>query len=329
VLNILFTVDTEVFPLATRWKEDHLASDIKRDIYGEIDGRAVGLGYQLEMFKKHGLKASFMVESMFSAVPEVGIEPLKTIVRAIRAGGHDMQLHPHTEWIPYIPGFEVPYRSHLLHEYPLDEQEAIIRHAKRQFVKAGARAPVAFRAGGFAADSNTILALDRCGIKYDSSFNLSYLRNGICKLPEIKNLGHVTDWNGVKELPIAVFEDWPSHVRHAQLCAISTREMVHALETAERDGWEFFVIVSHSFEMLSRRRHPTKPPVVRQAVVNRFERLCKFLGENKDRFRTLGFSDLHSHINAKGKEKLIKGKLKNTAGRTFSQAMNKGKLKLF
>jgi hypothetical protein len=329
VLNILFTVDTEVFPLSERWKEDGLASDIKRDIYGEVDGRAVGLGYQLEMLKKHGLKASFMVESLFAAVPEVGIEPLKEIVRAIRAGGHDMQLHPHTEWIPHIPGFEVPYRSHLLHGYSLSEQEAIIRFAKKQFMEAGARTPVAFRAGGFAADANTLIALNRCGIKYDSSFNLFYVEDGKCKLPTPEFMGHVTDLNGVTELPVAVFEDWPAHVRHAQLCAVSSREMVHALEMAERAGWEFFVIISHSFEMLSHRRHATKPPIIRQAVVNRFERLCEFLGNNRDRFRTLGFSDLHSHVKLQEKEKQIRGKLANTAGRTFSQAVNKGKLKFF
>jgi hypothetical protein len=329
VLNILFTVDTEVFPLAPRWKEEGLASDIKRDIYGEVDDREVGLLYQLETFKKHGLKASFMVESMFSAVPEVGIEPLKEIVRAIRAGGHDMQLHPHTEWIPYIPEFEVPFRSHLLHAYSLSEQEAIIKFAKKQLVKAGARTPIAFRAGGFAADSNTLTALDRSGIKYDSSFNLFYAELGKCKMPRPEFMGHVTYLNGVKELPVAVFEDWPHHMRHAQLCAISSKEMVHALETAERDGWEFFVIISHSFEMLSLRRHATKPPIIRQAVVNRFERLCKFLGDNKDRFRTLGFSDLHSHMKFLEKEKNIKGKLTNTAGRTFEQAVNKGKLKFF
>ena len=328
MLNILFTVDTEVFPLVPRWKEEKLASDIKRDIYGEVGDRAVGLGYQLETFKKNGLKASFMLESMSSAVPEVGMEPLKEIVRAIRAGGHDMQLHPHTEWIPYIPDFEVPYRSHLLNAYPLSEQEAIIKFAKKQLVKAGARTPVAFRAGGFAADANTLTALNRNGIRYDSSYNSFYAADK-CKIPKPALMGHVTEINGVKELPAAVFEDWPSHMRHAQLCAISSREMVHALETAERDGWEFFVIISHSFEMLSRRRHPTKPPIIREAVVKRFEKLCKYLGDNRDRFRTLGFSDLHSHLKLEKKEKTIKGRLANTATRTIEQAMNKGKLKFF
>jgi len=329
MLNILFTIDTEVFPIVKRWKEDGLASDIDRDIYGKIDDGEVGLDYQLETFKKHGLKASFMVESLFSAVPEVGPEPLRKIISAVRAGGHDIQLHLHPEWIPHIPGFEVPYRGHLLHAYSLAEQAAIIKFAQKQLTKAGARTPAAFRAGGFAADSKTLLALNQCGIKYDSSFNRFFVKSGQCKLLQPEFTGRVTELHGVKELPVAVFEDWPSHMRHAQLCAINTREMVHALETSERDGWQFFVIVSHTFEMISHRRHATKPPIIRQAVVNRFERLCKFLGENKDRFRTLGFSDIHSHIKSEEKEKQIKGKLVNTASRTFEQAVNKGKLKFF
>ncbi len=325
MLKVLITIDTETHPIASDWKQDRLAADMKRDVYGQIDGQAVGLEYQLNTLSKYGLKASFMVESLFAAVPEVGEQPLREIVRAILSGGHDVQLHPHPEWIPYVPDLNVPHRSHLLSNYPLAEQEAIMRYASHHLEQAGAPPPVAFRAGGFAANTDTLLALESCGIRYDSSYNRSYLGDR-CRLPPPKFVGHITDYNGVQELPVAVFQDFMGHFRPAQICACSADEMVHALVSAEAAGWDFFVIVSHSFEMLARRRHPSKPPVIRWDVVDRFERLCQFLGENADRFPTVRFADLDKFSNLPmpdAPEVSIKGKLRNTVSRVAQQARSR------
>jgi hypothetical protein len=321
MLNVLFTIDTEAYPLTEKWRQDHLAADMKRDVHGEVGGRSVGLEYQLGIFARHHLKAVFMVESLFSAVPEVGPGPLKDIVRAIQAGGHDIQIHPHTEWIPHIPSFGVPYRSQLLRAYPLSEQEAIIRFAKARLEESGVVDPIAFRAGGFAANTDTLRALQRCGIKYDSSFNFCYQSDGT-HLPEPEVYGNVTEYSGVQELPVAVFQDRPSHFRPAQLHACSDKEMIHALDAAERNGWDFFVIVSHSFEMITRRRHATKSPQVRQIVVERFEKICDFLGSNRQRFKTVGFSDLNLSVPTKPSVG-IRGKLSNTAGRLLEQTVNR------
>ena len=325
MLRVLITIDTETHPIAGDWKKDHLAGDMKRDVYGQIDDSAVGLEYQLKTLSKHGLKASFMVESLFAAVPEVGEQPLQKIVHAIISGGHDVQLHPHPEWIPYVPDLNVPHRSHLLSSYPLAEQMAIIRYASLLLERAGAPRPVAFRAGGFAANMDTLLALENCGIHYDSSYNRSYLGDR-CHLPPPKFVGHLTDYNGVQELPVAVFQDFMGHFRPAQICACSTDEMIHALISAEAAGWDFFVIVSHSFEMLARRRHATKPPVIRWDVVERFERLCQFLGANADRFPTIRLADLDKFSSLPmpdAPEVSIKGKLRNTVSRVAQQVRSR------
>src|ERR1700761_1617828 len=147
MLKVLITIDTETHPIAGNWKLDRLSADMKRDVYGQIDGRAVGLEYQLNTLAKHGLKASFMVESLFAAVPEVGEQPLRNIVSAITSAGHDVQLHPHPEWIQHVPDLDVPHRSHLLSAYSLSEQGAIMRYASLRLEQAGATRPIAFRAG--------------------------------------------------------------------------------------------------------------------------------------------------------------------------------------
>jgi hypothetical protein len=325
MLKVLITIDTEAHPICPNWKEDHLATDMKRDLYGRVDGHEVGLEYQLKTLLHHDLKASFMVESLFAAVPEIGEKALREIVRAIMCGGHDVQIHPHTEWVPYIPDIGVRARSHLLSAYSAGEQEAIIRFAGARLEQAGAPHPVAFRAGGFAANADTLVALARCGIRYDSSFNCTYGQKR-CLSPTPKSPGHLTDYNGVKELPVAVFEDFVGHFRPAQLCASSTAEIIHALHAAEASGWEYFVIVSHSFEMLTRRRHLKKPPVIRWEVVQRFERLCEFLASNRQRFQTVRFTDLDdlaAVASANGAYRDIKGKFTNTVSRVVQQAVSR------
>jgi hypothetical protein len=116
------------------------------------------------------------------------------------------------------------------------------------------------------------------------------------------------------------------HFRPAQICACSADEMIHALISAEAAGWDFFVIVSHSFEMLARRRHASKPPVIRWDVVERFERLCQFLGSNADRFSTIRFADLdkfRSMPMPDAPEVSIKGKFLNTVSRVAQQAFSR------
>lgn len=200
-----------------------------------------------------------------------------------------------------------------------------MRYASQRLEEAGAPRPVAFRAGGFAANTDTLLALENCCIHYDSSYNRSY-QGAKCRLPPPRFVGHLTDYSGVQELPVAVFQDFMGHFRPAQICACSTDEMIHALTSAETAGWDFFVIVSHSFEMLARRRHPSKPPVIRWDVVERFENLCRFLGRNADRFSTIRFADLdgfNSLPMLDAPEVSIKGKFLNTVSRVAQQAFSR------
>lgn len=325
MLKVLLTIDTETHPIHAGWREDRLASDMKRDLYGRIDDSEVGLEYQLKVLARQELRASFMVESLFAAVPEVGAGPLREIVQAILSRESDVQLHVHPEWVPYVADLGIPYRSHLLRSYPAFEQEAMIRFGSLLLEKAGAPAPVAFRAGGFAADSDTLVALARCGIRYDSSYNRCF-HGDQCRLPMPLFPGHATDYDGVQELPVAAFEDYLGHYRPAQVCACSTAEMLHALERAEAAGWEYFVIVSHTFEMITRRRHATKPPVIRWEVVERFERLCEFLGKNRHRFETVCFSDLERCNRVGSRSSVlpdIRGKWTNTVSRVMQQAVSR------
>ena len=79
MLNVLLTVDTEVYPLFPDWRSDQLKRDIQRDIYGETPQGEFGLKYQIELLKKWNLKAVFFVEGLFANA--VGLDPLRQMIQ--------------------------------------------------------------------------------------------------------------------------------------------------------------------------------------------------------------------------------------------------------
>jgi hypothetical protein len=281
------------------------------------------LEYQLEVFSKHGIKATFMVEPLFSAAPGVQEGVLPSIVGRIRSAGHDVQLHLHCEWIANYSNevFGFPYRGYLQRFYSTPEQEEMVQFAAALLRGVGISAPLAFRAGGFGANQDTMDALVKAGIRYDSSFNIGYTTEK-CRLPQPPSYGVPYRIRGIEEFPIGAFSDYPGHYRPLQICACTASEMIHALERAEQCGWQYIVIIGHTSEMLSGQwKGKTR---IRDEVVRRFEQLCAFLAENRARFPTVGFADLElSEPDTRSRPLNVRGTLLNTALRQASQAANR------
>jgi hypothetical protein len=293
-LRIFLTIDTEAYPLVADWRETHLRADLDRDVYGVTRDGEFGLRYQLDVLRRHNLKAVFFVEPLFASVPGIGPEPLREIVGLIVNDGHDVQLHPHPEWLPHIP--DIRMKGGVINGYAPDVQKAIIKRglanlrAALDSVGASERVSVcAFRAGDFAADAATLQAVADCGLTYDTSYNVDYGQLGMGKL-----LLQPQMIGGICEVPVSFFEDWPGHFRPAQFAAASYAELVRAFTCAEEAGWSAFVIVSHSFELIKNRRAGNRPLGLRRFVRSRFEKLCAFLDRNRSRFQTATFSGLAS-----------------------------------
>jgi hypothetical protein len=90
----------------------------------------------------------------------------------------------------------------------------------------------------------------------------------------------------IVELPVAGLNDRLGHVRPAQICALSAREMRDALGHAADHQHAGFVIVTHSFEMLSRDRKRAN-----RAVIARFEAMCDAIAAHPS-LVSAGFNDL-------------------------------------
>jgi hypothetical protein len=294
---------------------------MQKDIYGVTTRGEFGLRFQLDLLNSFGLKAVFFVESLFaSELPA----RLSEIVGLIRDKGQDVQLHLHPEWLQWMT--DPPVRgktSQYLKDFTEDEQTLIVERALANLRDCSTDPICAFRAGNYGANLNTLKALKRNGIAYDSSYNFPYLSSQ-CGINLPNPLLQPIVLEGVEEYPITFFEDWPGHHRHLQLTACSFGEIRIALLEARRKGWSSVVLVSHSFELLKNRKSPDKPLLPDKVCISRFKQVCRFLADHADQFRTATFSELGGHaqraaIVASKENGFLKSNLLRTAGRFAEQ----------
>lgn len=274
---VFITIDTEF-----AWR--HFVAGLGRDeIYDRsLEPAGVGVAYQLELFARHGLKACFFVDPMPALT--FGIEPIKRMIEPILEAGQEVQLHLHPHWT----GADIDDRSAAarfqLHEYSYAEQLDLIAEAADLLTAAGAPRPIAFRAGNYAANADTLRALAMLGFEYDSSHNGAeaggHSRIGLS--PRL--IAPVRD--AVIEVPVTVIEDKRDRLRTFQPCALSAGESVSALDHAANEGHAAVTIVSHSFELAT--RIATRANTVH---VRRFETLCAALDERRDVLPTRHFAD--------------------------------------
>src|SRR5262245_65764164 len=120
----------------------------------------------------YGHRATFYVEP-FSARC-FGIDGLAAVCRAIRARGHEVQLHAHPmQQRPRFRSEGVAAPADDMHAYSVEEQVKLLQHGLGILGEAGVpREEVrGFRAGNFGADENTWLAMARVGLSVSSNLN--------------------------------------------------------------------------------------------------------------------------------------------------------------
>jgi hypothetical protein len=214
-----------------------------------------------------------------------GLEPIKQVVGAVLAAGQEVQLHLHPNWGGADAEDRAAHSCFELCDYPAREQRDLIEAAAELLVASGAPQPVAFRAGSYAANDDTIDALATLGFVYDSSHNGSEDPSvSAIALPRarIAPVAH----RGVTELPVTLIEDQRGRLRHFQICALSTGEMQAALNHAIREKHAAVTIVSHGFELANRAG--TRANAVH---LRRFEALCRMLEAAEGALVTSHFRD--------------------------------------
>jgi hypothetical protein len=283
--QVLVTIDTEISPEAHR-RGVSADDNYRCAILGRVSDGEWGTEFQIARFNEHALKVVFFVEALSASV--VGLDILRRTVAPILAAGHEVQLHIHTEWLEWFPSDPVSgRRGQNIGDFSLADQRRLIQIGLENLERVGTPRPVAFRAGNYGANNDTLRALASEGIRYDSSYNYAYLGQSCNIAAERQLLLDPLSLDGVLELPIAVLKDYPNHYRPAQLCAISAPEMRAVIEQSSTQQQQATVVVSHSFELLNRSRSKSN-----RLVVRRFEHLCQMLYELRATVVTKGFIEL-------------------------------------
>ena len=265
---VYITIDTEYSSSLARsgmgWRENHA-----RSIACETPAGAVGIRYQMDMFDRHGLRAVFFVDPMPALF--YGPEAVAAMVKPIVARGHDVQLHLHTEWLA-LAGEANPLGAATgrnMKDFSQEQQARLLAWGCDAIEAAGAPRPIAFRAGNYGANDDTLRALAKAGLRYDSSHTPG-IANGECAISLGPETRQPVRHAGAIEVPVGLTRSLGGRERHAQLTALSTSEIMLAIRHARRSGAASFTLVSHSFELLSRDRMG-----INRIVRRRFERLCR------------------------------------------------------
>lgn len=271
--RVYITIDTEYsYALVGDGSEAARADNFARSIACSSGEEEAGVGYTLQKLAETGQKAVFFVDPMPALVWGVGA--VEDIVAPILEAGQDVQLHLHTEWLASA-GENHPLASRRtgqnLYDFPFEEQLQLLEYARKTLMAAGAPAPVAFRAGNYGANDDTLRALARLGLAYDTS-HCPALAGSASRLslgPEAREpLEHL----GLIEVPVASIRTLGGAQRHGQITALSLAEMRAAIRHARAGGQETLTLVSHSFELFNRTTL-----AVNRIVRRRFDGLCEFL----------------------------------------------------
>lgn len=259
-------------------------TNYESSILGRCREGDFGIYFQMDMLERYGLKGIFFVDPMPALVH--GRDVIDAIVTPIIQRGHEVQLHLHTEWLAFArfnPAGRLTGRN--IGDFPLAAQKKLIAFARDLLVAAGAPKPVAFRAGNFGANDDTLRALASLGFAFDSSFNGAWARHG-CEISlDPGNLG-MRVHKGLCEVPVSGLLDRANRFRPAQLCAMSEEEMRDALDHSAASGAIQFSAFSHSFELLSRDR-----AVPNRLAIERMEALCRAVADDP-RVSSGGFATL-------------------------------------
>lgn len=273
---VFLTVDTEF-----AWRHHAAGLDVDAIYARSIEPAGVGLGHHLALLAEHELKACFFVDPMPALV--YGLKPVARMVEAVLAAGQEVQLHCHANWAGGHAGDRgATYARFNLNEYTLAEQTDLIAGALDLLVAAGAPRPIAFRAGAYQANDDTLTALAALDFIYDSSHN-GAVPGGI-GLPgdQIAPIERA----GLIELPVTLIEDVPGSLRPFQICALSSGESGDALHHAAREGHGAVTIVSHSFELANRLGTGANAVHAR-----RFAALCAMLAASRSLLPTVHYAD--------------------------------------
>ena len=292
-VNIFITVDTEhsIGGAFQNPKLKPVGND--RRIFGRKGNKEYGIPLIMDIADRYGIPLTFFVEVLNKYY--FGENESREVCRYIIDRGHDVQLHLHPNYLNFtLPNPRQIKFSDLIGSYGLEKQIEILEDGKSILVKNGLAEPIAFRAGCFGVNSDTLKALKKCGFLIDSSYNAAYL-GGPCLLKD-KKINDLTDFEGIWEFPVTNFLEpglfGMERFKPMDVNGVSFPAMQEVLKKAVTAGPRNVTIILHSFSFLMPFDLQYKRVKPRFRVIRWFDKLCAFLKNNENIFNPITFGSL-------------------------------------
>ncbi len=293
-VNVFLTVDVEC-SIGGAFVDASLSPvGAYKRIFGRFFGKEYGLPLMCRTAKDYGFRLVFFVEAFHALYFRQ--DSLCRVVDFCLEQGQDVQVHLHPNYRNFSAGRPLSLRySDLCAHYGLEEQVELIGRAREMLLQCGVPSVKAFRAGCFGADQNTLQALRLNGFLIDSSYNQAYLRQ-TCFM-EDRGWNDVAEEDGIFEFPVTQFEEAsglrPTRSRPLDINGTSFLEARHLLEQCRRgQGPKNVTFLLHSFSFIKPYDVQYNRVRVRRNVIDRFQRLCRFLAENPSSFKVRTFGEL-------------------------------------
>ncbi len=167
---------------------------LPQQINAKIRKEGVGISRMMDIADEYNVLITFFFNVY--EYPAFSKDAIKEVVQTISRRGHDVQLHTHPLLIDEKGR---PY----MYEYGLNEQIDIVKQGRELLREWTGKYPLAHRAGTYAANDNTLLALIENGIFLDSSYRYKY---PLCHLREEEFRTNALTQKGLLlEVPVTVF----------------------------------------------------------------------------------------------------------------------------
>ena len=277
---LLLTVDTEASVGGVR------PVPPETRVWGRVGGGSYGIERIMDCCEQRGLRATFFVNTLEAL--HHGEEHIKLVCSAVLERGHDAQLHVHPIWL----GGAFAHKA--LTAYAYAEQRAAIEKAMEIFRRACGAEPLAHRAGGLAANADTLRALASLGVRCDASVALGHCDYGFAAANVPRRVG------GLAEVPVTTFAQvrlagWAPR-RHFDLNADSLSELRFVVDRAAAERVAAVSLLMHSFSFLGWNRDCTEFwPEERE--VRKFERFLDHVAAHEG-IEAVTFRELAARLEA-------------------------------
>lgn len=308
-VNVCITIDTE-FTIGGAFSDPGKNSPVSLpSVYCDISGKSHGLGYILDTLSLFNLQATFFLEAL--NVSYFGDEPLAKVAGDILESGQDIQLHLHPCWQFFK---EKNWVEMLRDTPPADTLVGAAKSTSIEVIKTGVRTlerigcpkPLALRMGNLFVDKNLYHAMSNSGLNVSSNIGLGITR------PDDTDLhlyGGRKKIAGVLEVPVTTYNDLKigsyQHNKCLTIIGTSFYEMKAILNMAYEKGIKTIVILTHPSEFVINQDFSYKDIKPNKLTMARLKKLCEYLDLNRDKYKTVNFSQVSKLLNEEEGDSII------------------------